>query len=222
MEDDSDILAFRRFIANVAGRLTEEDIRKIIYIRLYRQREALSRGTDALDVLAALEHADIFSPSQPDGLLDIFEKDLKNRQLANQVKGFIRDRKRKSRIPATDIQLDNNAEIESEIDSRLRMCYKMAISQTNVLLKHLDALRVATVLGKKVDEQAARMALVNVSEVATALAKLREKADVELKEAWKSNALEENYGMWRLCSYRNRTLCYTLLPSNRILGCYTT
>ena len=189
MEDDSDDLAFRRVVVRVAERLTEEEVRKMIYIRLYSQREALFRNPETLEVLAVLEQAEVFSPARPEGLLDILEKDLKNRQLANLVKSFIRNKNKKS------VRDDNygraaksggpSEDPEAEDDSRLRMCYKMAISQANVLVMHLEALRVATAgpSGGGVDGSAARTAVENISETAAALSRLREKANAELFKA---------------------------------------
>ena len=171
----------------VAERLTEEEVRKVIYIRLYSQREAFFRSPETLEVLAALEHAEVFGPDHPEGLLEILEKDLKNRPLTNDVKVFIRDRKRKS-----DNAMPQEREREAESDSRLRLCYKMAISQANVLVKHLEALRVATTRGPgKMDEATAREAVENISEAATALARLREKASEQIREVSRTNTAEE-------------------------------
>jgi hypothetical protein len=180
MDDDSDNLAFRRVVVSVAERLTEEEVRKLIYIRLYSQREALSPNPQTLEVLATLEQAKIFGPTRPEGLLDILEKDLKNRQLANLVRVFIKNRK----VLVCDDDAPRYAkQPENESDSRLRMCYKMAISQANVLVRHLEALRVAAAGDGAVDGAAARAALDDISEAAVALARLNEKANLELLEA---------------------------------------
>ena len=189
MDDDSDNLAFRRVVVSVAERLTNEEVRKLIYIRLYSQREALFRNPQTLDVLAVLEQANVFGPTRPEGLLEILEKDLKNRQLANLVKVFIRNRNKKLQDYGDGdddggryVKQGERPEMES--DSRLKMCYKMATSQANVLVRHLEALRVATTAGDGVvDGAAARTALEDISEAASALARLKEKANLELLEA---------------------------------------
>ena len=177
MEDDSDQLAFRRVVASVAARISKEDVRKLTYLHLYQQRETLFRDADALEVLAALESAGAFSPARPECLLEILERDLKNRQLANLVKVFMRNKKRKSVIAVQDGGIDAP---EPE-DSRVQLYYRLAVGRTNVLVKHLEALRLAAG-GRRgnVDEAAAMTALENICEAAAALAGLREKASRDM------------------------------------------
>ena len=180
MEDDSDNLAFRRVVVCVAERLTKEELRKLIYLRLYRKRDTLFRRAENLEVMAALETAGVFGPARPEDLLEILEKDLGNRQLANLVKVFLRDRKKKT-VGGGSVSVGGEA--GSEGVSRVRLCYKLAVSRTNVLVKHLEALRLAAGgAGGRVDALAARSAVENISETAAALAMLREKTNEELIE----------------------------------------
>ena len=185
----SDSLAFRRLVATVAEKISEEEVRKLVYIYLYSQRETIFRNVESLrlKVFVALEFSGTFSPARPEGLLGILEKDLKNRHLANLVKGYIRERKRKS-VNLAELNGDRGVGVytepsELENDTHLRMCYKMALAQTNVLVKHLDALRdaVAKEGAGATPDGAAREALENISKAAGALAKLKEKADAGLE-----------------------------------------
>ena len=185
MDDASDTLAFRRLVTSVAEKLTEEEIRRIVYIHLYTQRETLFQDANRLDVFVALEYADVFSPSRPEGLLNILEKDLNNRQLAQLVKDLIRQRKSKSRVRLSAGKRGVSTEIEG--DSHMRMCYRVALAQTNVLVKHLDVLR-QKVTGVGADTEGAREAVENISKIAESLAKLKEKAIEEVYD------YQEEYG----------------------------
>lgn len=181
MEGESNSLAFRRLVATVAEQISEEEVRKLVYIHLYSQRNSIFRETKStsLKLFVALEFAGTFSAARPEGLLNILEKDLKNRQLANMVKVYIRERKRKT---VNIVEMNGGGVYtkppELENDTHLRMCYKMALAQTNVLVKHLDALRDAVAKDVATPDGAAQEALENISKTGAALAKLKEKADV--------------------------------------------
>ena len=189
MDDESGCLAFRRLVASVAGKLHDEDVRKLVYIHLYTQRETYFHDAKKLDVFVALECAEIFSPANPEGLLNILEKDLKNRQLAQLVKVFIREKKHRATVKPSisDARKSSPGDIASE--NHLRMCYKVALAQANVLVKHLDMLRLAVNGKPEVDSEEARKAVQNISETAAALAKLKEKA-----EEAPHSADEQDYG----------------------------
>ena len=202
MADESDILAFRRLVTSVVEALTDEDVRKIIYIHLYAQRERLFPNMKKLEVFVALECADVFSPSSPEGLLSILDKDLKNRQLAHLVKDFIKEKKHKpvKRCNSTRRSSKDSPEVENE--THLRMCYKMALAQANVLMKHLERLRQA-VTGGEIEMEEAKEAVENISKTAAALTKLREKVseDVDASQSCDSPVVstvreeeEEDYG----------------------------
>ena len=145
MVDESDNLAFRRLAASVAEKLSDEEVRKIVYIHLYSQRETLFPDAKKLEVFVALEYAEVFSPSNPEGLLNILERDLKNRQLAHLVKAFIREKKHRSVKLSHRTTKSEVSPPEMETETHLRMCYKVALAQANVLMKHLEALRQAVV-----------------------------------------------------------------------------
>ena len=184
MADESDNLAFRRLITCVADTLTDEEVRKIIYIHLYAQREQLFPSLKKLEVFVALEYAEVFSPSHPEGLLNILDKDLKNRQLAHLVKDFIKERKHRSvKSCNNSTRQGSKASLEVDNETHLLMCYKMALAQANVLMMHLERLRQA-VTGGEVKREEAKKAVENISETAVALTKLKEKAseDVDVSQ----------------------------------------
>lgn len=179
MADESDNLAFRRLVTSVAEALTDEDVRKIIYIHLYAQRERLFPNMKKLEVFVALEHADVLGPSNPEGLLNILDKDLKNRQLANLVKDFIKEKKHKLVKSCNTTRQNSKDSLEVENESHLLMCYKMALAQANVLMKHLERLRQA-VTGGEIEREEAKEAVENISKTAVALTKLKEKVDEDV------------------------------------------
>ena len=173
MADESEHLAFRRLVVSVSDKISDEEVRKIVYIHLYTQRETLFRDANKLEILCALEYAEIFNPANPEGLLNIVEKDLKNRHLTHLVKDFIREKKHRA-VKLSDSAMGGGMSPgEKQTDTHLRMCYHVALAQANVFMKHLEALRQA--VAEPVESERAQEAVKNISETAVALTKLRDK-----------------------------------------------
>lgn len=167
MED----IAFRILVANVCDRLTSHDLRRIVYIRLYKKRHQL-KDADGLDVFDALECANVFSPSAPEGLLEVIEL-TGNKQIANTIKDFIKKRKKSpSGKPAALQPPAPPEETDAQTDNvHLMMCYKVVQGQVNVLLQQIEVIRQAVWVGNQ-DEDGkyrAHMALEKISKTASDL-----------------------------------------------------
>lgn len=166
---ESEDIPFRCLVANVCERLSSHDLRRIVYIRLYNKRYQL-KDADGFDVFDALECANVFSPSAPEGLLEVIEL-TGNKQIANTVKDFIKKRKKSpgGRRPAAPAPPE---ETGAQTDSvHLRMCYKVVQGQVNVLLQQIEVIRQAVWAGSQ-DEDGkyrAHMALEKISKTASDL-----------------------------------------------------
>lgn len=179
---DEPQLAFRRLVVGVSDQLSDEEVRKIVYTRLYTQRERL-KNADRLDIFSELECRGVFSPAKPEGLLDIVENDLHNQKVANFISKELKKKtKRKGEAtsrrgnppPPTQPSLSLSAP-----DSHLRICYNVALAQANVLLQQLEVLRHAVEVGAQQRDRA-NEAIEGISNTASELAQRLQKSRREL------------------------------------------
>lgn len=169
---------FRCLVANVCDRLSTRDLRKIVYIRLYNKRQQL-KDADGLDIIDALECANVFSPAAPEGLLEAVEQSG-NKQVANTIKDFIKKRRKRGthalHVPAApQAETDENTPADR---AHLQACYKVVLGQTNLLLQQIEVIRQAVWAGSQ-DEDGklkAHEAVENISKTASELVEGLKKA----------------------------------------------
>lgn len=174
----ADELAFRTLVVRVSEQLSDKEVRTIVYTRLYKQRERL-RDAEALDVFSALECRDVFSPTKPEGLLDIVENDLRNRQVANFITKELKKIAKRKRETSSNSAPTQPAPDHSSPESHLRKCYNVALAQVNVLLQQLEVLRHVVEVGAQ-QEQGANEAIEGISNTASELAQRLKKSRKEL------------------------------------------
>ena len=143
---DAQCLAFRQLVYNFSQKLSKEECEAIVYIRLYECREQY-RDASILDVLSKLEMCGVFSPDDPDGLIDV-AKHINRSDLANQVKDFMKNQKskskgKKSKRKSENTEVEETNELCSKEMARLRREVEMTLSQTSALAPHMDTLQRA-------------------------------------------------------------------------------
>ena len=206
----SDELAFRRLVVCVSNRLSDEQMRTIVYTRLYTQRERL-RDAHRLDIFAELECRGVFSPVKPEGLLDIVENDLQNREVANFITKELKKKTKRKGETRSNPAPTQPALDHSSPDSHLRICYNVALAQANVLLQQLEVLRHVVEAGAQQRDKA-NEAIEGISNSASELTRRLKKSRKELglsrslsgsstgSDETSSSALAEDYGNSPFCS----------------------
>ena len=147
MASNANFLAFRRLVCNFSQKLNEEECQKIVYIRLYECRERY-RDASTLDVFSKLEMEAVFSPRNPDGLIDIATNDIHRPDLVNLVKIFIkgqrsREKKAKAKNASSAESKCSYAESSGEETAQLRATLEVTLTQASVLAQQVDILQRA-------------------------------------------------------------------------------
>ena len=190
--DHAEILAFRRLVYKFSLKLTKEESRALVYIRLYGCRERY-RDADTLDILSKLETDGVFSPDNPEGLIKL-AKDIGRLDLQNMVKEFMKKRQRKAKASGkVDGETLTNLESPvSDEELQLKAILEVTLSQAAVFVKQVDILQQAITAGTREQRQRAMEAIRDASCTSQALAERLQKARVELEHINSTSNLQSN------------------------------
>lgn len=158
-------IAFRRLICRISQQMTRDELKTLVYIRLYSCREAY-KECSALEVLSKLESDGMFAPARPEGLADI-AKDVRRPDLVHDVRDFMKGKKWHKKVSKLSIKELALARCVSDEEMQLRGTLEVTLTQAALLMLQLDALGVA--LGKGAS-QAAVEAVKQAEQTATAIA----------------------------------------------------
>ena len=145
-----EVLAFRRLVYQFSLKLSKEECKALVYIRLYDYKERY-RDADTLDVLSRLETDCVFSLNNPGGLINI-AKDINRRDLNNMVKDFM---KKKQRKKASSKTAEKIVESVSDEQLQLKAILEVTLSHAAVFVQQVDILQQAVVAGTKQRQRAA-------------------------------------------------------------------
>lgn len=204
-ESNALFIAFRRLVYNFSEQMSKEECQAIIYIRLYRLRERY-RDSSTLEVLSKLEADGVFSPSNPEGLLEV-AKDIKRQDLVSEVKDFMKKKRSKKGAAAQQTLIDKNqCSDDSEEDLQLRATIEVTLAQATVLMQQVEILERA-VAGGKAQRQRAKEAISEAGQTAAALADRLKKAQVELGlNGSDAGTVDSNGGKTTAVSIRGRSI----------------
>ena len=181
---DHEALAFRRLVADFSQKLSKEERRRLVYIRLYDWRERY-RDADTLDVLSRLESDGVFSLENPEGLIEV-AKDIDRQDLRAMVKEFVKNSKKQKKDKATSkvaamMSFESKSPLSDE-ELRLKAILEVTLSQAAVLVKQVDILQQAITTGTDLRQRAAE-AIRNAKCTAQTLAEHFQRAQGELEHS---------------------------------------
>ena len=176
---DCDIFAFRRLVADFSQKLSKEERRRLVYIRLYDWRERY-RDADTLDVLSRLESDGVFSPNNPEGLVEV-AKDIDRQDLRAMVKDFVKKRKKeKTTSKVVPMSFESESPVSDE-ELQLKAILEVTLSQAAVFVKQVDILQQAITPGTKEQRRRAAEAIRDAGCTAQRLAERLQRAQRELE-----------------------------------------
>ena len=183
---DHETLAFRRLIVDFSQKLSKEEQRRLVYIRLYDWRERY-RDADTLEVLSRLETEGVFASNNPEGLIEV-AKDIDRQDLRVMVRDFVKNSKKQRKEKASS-KVAGKAVMSFEPESpvskeklQLKAVLEVTLSQAAVLMKQVDILQQAITAGTNSRQKAAE-AIRDARCTVQALAKQFQKAQVELEHS---------------------------------------
>ena len=181
-----EILAFRRLVYRFSLKLTKEESRALVYIRLYDYKERYGNA-DTLEVLSKLETDCIFSPNNPEGLIKV-AKDIGRLDLENMVKDFVKKRQRlkakaNSKTAGKSVPSFVSESPVSEEELQLKAILEVTLSQAALFVKQVDILQQAITAGTKEQRQKAVEAISDAICTVEALAGRLQKARDELQHS---------------------------------------
>ena len=180
-----EILAFRRLVYRFSLKLTKEESRALVYIRLYDCKERYGNA-DTLEVLSKLETDCVFSPNNPEGLIKV-AKDIGRLDLENMVKDFVKKRQRKakanSKTAGKTVPSFVSESPVSDEELQLKAILEVTLSQAAVFVKQVDILQQAITAGTKEQRQKAVEAISDAICTVEALAGRLQKARDELQHS---------------------------------------
>ena len=156
---DHETLAFRRLVAEFSQKLSKEERRRLVYIRLYDWRERY-RDADTLEVLSRLETDGVFAPNNPEGLIEV-AKDIDRQDLRAMVRDFVKNSKKQRKEKASSkvaAQAVMSFEPESRVteeELQLKAILEVTLSQAAVFVKQVDILQQAITAGTNSRQRAA-------------------------------------------------------------------
>ena len=185
MTDSQEILAFRRLVYRFSLKLTKEESRALVYIRLYDCKERY-RDADTLEVLSKLETDCVFSPNNPEGLIKV-ARDIVRLDLENMVKDFVKKRQRKAKANGktagkTAPSFESESPVSDE-ELQLKAILEVTLSQAALFVKQVDVLQQAITAGTKEQRQRAVEAISDAIRTAEALTVRLQKARGELEHS---------------------------------------
>ena len=181
---DYDILAFRRLVADFSQKLSKEERRRLVYIRLYDWRERY-RDADTLDILSKLETDGVFSPNNPEGLVEV-AKDIDRLDLKAMVKDFVKKQRKEkatSKVAPKAVMSFESESPVSEEELQLKAILEVTLSQAALFVKQVDILQQAITSGTKEQRQRAVEAISDAICTVEALADRLQKARGELQHS---------------------------------------
>ena len=190
--DDHEALAFRRLVYNFSLKLSKDECRALVYVRLYDYKERY-RDADTLEVLSRLETDCVFSPNNPEGLIDV-AKDINRMDLKDMVKDFVKRKGKASSKTTEKIVTRFQSEQSSVSDEQLHLkaILEVTLSQAAVFVQQVDILQQAIVAGTKEQRQKAAGAIRDAGRTAQALTKRLHEAQRELEHSDSSGSDESN------------------------------
>jgi len=186
-------IAFRRLVYKFSLKLSKEECRALVYIRLYDCKERY-RDADTLEVLSRLETDCVFSPSNPEGLIDV-AKDINRMDLKDMVKDFVKRKREKASSKTADktaTRFESEPALSDEQLLQLKAILEVTLSQAAVFVQQVDILQQAIVAGTKEQRQKAAGAIRDAGRTAQALTKRLQDAQGELKNSDSSRSWSEN------------------------------
>jgi len=189
---DHEVLAFRRLVYNFSLKLSREERRALVYIRLYDCKERY-RDADTLEVLSRLETDCVFSPNNPEGLIDV-AKDINRMDLKDMVKDFVKRKRDKASSKTADktaTRFESEPALSDE-QLHLKAILEVTLSQAAVFVQQVDILQQARVAGTKEQRQKAAGAIRDAGRTAQALTKRLQDAQGELENSDSSRSGSEN------------------------------
>ena len=101
-----------------------------------------------MDIISKLETDGLFSPTKPEGLLEI-ARDIDRHDLASEVEKFIKSQgKSASEVEHERAKSPPQAAAESVVDLHLKCNFEVALALATVLMKQVDILERAITEGK--------------------------------------------------------------------------
>ena len=181
-----EMLAFRRLVYKFSLKLTKEESKALVYIRLYDCKERYGNA-DTLEVLSKLETDCVFTPNNPEGLIEI-AKDINRLDLQNMVKDFVKKRQRKAKANdkaagKTVPSFKTEFPVSDEEELQLKAILEVTLSQAAVFVKQVDILQQAITSGTKEQRQKAAEAIGDAICTAEALTGRLKKARGELEHS---------------------------------------
>ena len=189
--DDHEVLAFRRLVYNFSLKLSKEECRALVYVRLYDYKERY-RDADTLEVLSRLETDCVFSPNNPEGLIDV-AKDINRMDLKGMVKDFMKKKEKASSKTTEKIMTSFKSESSvSDEQLHLKAILEVTLSQAAVFVQQVDILQQAIVAGTKEQRRKAAGAIRDAGHTAQALTERLHEAQGELEHSDSSGSDESN------------------------------
>ena len=181
-----EMLAFRRLVYKFSLKLTKEESKALVYIRLYDCKERYGNA-DTLEVLSKLETDCVFTPNNPEGLIEV-AKDINRLDLQNMVKDFVKKRQRKAKANdkaagKTVPSFKTESPVSDEEELQLKAILEVTLSQAAVFVKQVDILQQAITSGTKEQRQKAAEAIGDAICTAEALTGRLKKARGELEHS---------------------------------------
>ena len=182
-----EMLAFRRLVHRFSLKLTKEESKALVYIRLYDCKERYGNA-GTLEVLSKLETDCVFSPNNPEGLIEV-AKDINRLDLQNMVKDFMKKRQRKAKandkaagktVPSFKTE---STTVSDEEELQLKAILEVTLSQAAVFVKQVDILQQAITAGTREQRQKAAEAIGDAICTAEALTDRLKKARGELEHS---------------------------------------
>ena len=191
---DHEVLAFRRLVYKFSLKLSKEERRALVYIRLYDCKERY-RDADTLEVLSRLETDCVFSPNNPEGLIHV-AKDLGRMDLKDMVKDFVKRKQRREKTSSkTPEKIVTSFKSESPVSDEqlhLKAILEVTLSQAAVFVQQVDILQQAIVAGTNEQRQKAAEAIRDAGRTALALSERLKEAREELEQHCSHNSLQSD------------------------------
>ena len=151
------------------------------------------RNATALDIFSQLEIEGLFSPTKPEGLIEV-AKDVKRPDLATEVEKFIKSQKKS--VSREDKKANRRAAenqpqaAESDADLHLKENLVVTLAQTTVLTQRVEILKqeITALAGKKHNRCKVEKAIKEAQQTAERLVQTLKKAQSALESGNNSDS----------------------------------